>query len=1000
MNNWYFYAQHGKGQWKPYTSEDKLEVLKNDRPDFITALEVNCLPDKDGKYPKALAYRGDLYLDWDGKDEIQDVLDSVKRFMFKLENLKVDLNQLRWWLSGNKGVHCVIPTGVFLSEGTVKSLNGKGHPSLHHIYRRMVSDNDLITDHMDLSIYTGGKGRMWRVENMPRTLSDGRTTYKVPITAANLKNLDEARYWETVSEPREPIYPTPAIKNLSLSTLFSISLDEVNRALKLRDDNCKNEMNFYDWQEIPSTIRAAFNGEGISSHLDLNTIKIQLCVAAVATKFPKLSDEDAFIESIQGFIQSRVGTPGAAHQTAQQIEQCMRNGFRSIAENSCYAYTPQAFASILDTKHKDNLDYQGRDVTGESGQDPAITNQADFQGNCFANDGGVIIIEGNKKEKKDRAVSNYSWCQNSLMKIVNDVGEIQAYSVIPLIDKEERPRTTISLDLQLNTAKMCRHVMSLGGHLEFVSSQTLSQVRSAWLNWLGSGATEQNDYKSVVSRAPIVEAVRSEGIFVQSRVSSDELDPESIPLDERYNVFWVEPTNIVDGELVNKKDTDGKRLPDPLFYDPVNPEGSFGIELSRTNQTLETTRTPCKESVRALLELNGNFHSMAVMLGWFTACSLKHQLYTVGCITNFPILQVYGEAGCGKTTTMNLMLKLFSWNKDLRLNTAGDGTTIASLRISAATSTSIPLVVDEVKAQNLGHTRWMPEFRNFLQNIYTIGQQSKKAGGRAEGGHSSELVSAKQFAPVAFLGETLETSQTSLMERLAIAGFHKTDKVGRDQYAKALIDNPRPISILGWSIVTSAMNTPMSELVNLYKDCQKLAEEKVYTGSNDRITATLAMVLTGFRFFSKVINNRYGEEFKSKLESMEHALLDANRWNRIISSEVVRLLNFLSQSSYEDSDFNRTAAVKGQHYDFEVGTSSEGVTKFLLLSIDRLYTLYRLRCRSIGETPVFTSEDEMYEALRNASITVDAYHHPELGLKTLKIDPNIMEKEGVRMFKD
>ncbi len=976
--SWYLYACTGKTTWQPLLAEDLPVYIKDHNPEFTTVLECNQTWGKGETPPPGTAYRGPLYFDWDGEGTIQEVLDDVKRFMNKLEAKGFDLNQASWWLSGKKGVHCTIPAACFMGDKDLQNLNRAGHAYLPAIYRQMACDDQLITKYMDMRVYTGRKGRMWRTANRARNLDDGRTTYKVSIAPDQFRKLDEAGYWAWCTEPRPEVKPAPATKNPYLSMEFSRAATFVSEKFKERTK--AKTVDFSDWQTLPPTIAAAFQGEGIQSALDLNSIKLQLCIAACAVGMGKLDDEDRFIQTVEGFINSRVGTEGAAHQTRDSIEQALRNCFRSVAQNPCYVYTAKGFASILTADRRQQSDLVGK--PGSENKDQRIAKDAaEFAAGTYADSMGVVTVG----KEEARAISNYTWQAGSMMLIKDELGQIQAHSIIPEVSGKAQSRTTLPLDVQLNSTKMTRHVMSVGGHLEMSSPQRMSQIRAAWKNYVGDNGD--------INEAPEAVAVRTEGMFIQMRADPDEKDYDNL-----MAVHWVEPSGVHSSVRNASKVEDGESLPVPLYVDHANPTGRFGTDLGKTKETLATTKTPMRDTIQALLELNGNTFSMAVMLGWFTACSLKHPLFHMKLIENFPILQVYGEAGCGKTTTMNLMLKMFTWKEHFRVSTAGDGLTQAAMRMMATGTTSIPFVIDEVKVQNLGNGKWMADFRQMLQNMYTIGGELRKAGGRSEGSHHNEMVDAPMFAPVAFLGETLETSQTSLMERIVPAGFHGADKNGRWAYADHLQYNSRSLSVLGWTLVQEVMEGSMDDLAKLYLTNKKLCFSRLYSGSNDRITQNATMVLTGFDFFAAVLEKYFPGVFSSKLEAMRSAILDESRWGRTVASEVVRLLSFMAQGSHEPSEKHYTVQ-RDFHYYFVQGDSPEGQIEYLVVSAPRLFFTYRERMRAIGETAVYSSAEEMYHALRNSNLAVDSFDDKQLGPLCVQFPVPEMVRQGIQRFK-
>lgn len=975
---WYFFTQHGKSSWKPSLADDRERILSEEQPDFCTVLDLNRIWETGEERPRDVAYRGPFYLDWDG-DVIQDVLDSVKRFMNKLESHGFDLNQASWFLSGKKGIHCTIPMECFTADSDLRKLKASGHPALPTVYRMLASDESLITPHMDLSIYSQGKGRMWRVVNRPRTLDDGRTTFKVQIPPEQLRKLDEQGYWDWCSQQRPAAYVAPPTRNQYLAVEFSRALRDTTNNLKHHKANVSKRVDFSAWTEIPPTIAAAFRGEGLLQKLDLNVLKLQLAIAAVAVGFDDFDKEDAFIQAVDGFIESRVGTSGAAHQTRESIERAMRDCFRSVVKNPCYVYYPNVFATILTTEAGKSMDLQGRQTSVTDKEARRKRDDADLRDEVVVDEMGPVEVG----KDNYRAIGNYSWKPGSLMKILDDNGEIQSYSVIPLVQGEEKPRQVLPIEVTQKLDKMQERIMRLGGHLEAVGSRKYSQVLYAWKQFVGENLQESSEALAVVT----------EGIYAQVRH-----DPEEHGVKDSLNLFWLSPTKCIQSLRNFGTNIEGQYLAAPLYVEPANSAGRYNVDISDTPYTMADAKTNLSPTVDALLNLNGNIFSLAALLGWFTACSVKHPLYCMGLIKNFPILQVYGEAGCGKTTTMNLLLHLFTWKKPFQLKSAGSGLSEFALKALATGTTSIPLVVDEVKAQNLGKGGWLEMFRQTLQTQYTIGGEGLKGGGKAIGSHHNELVKSISYAPVAFLGETLETSQTSLMERIIPVGFHVADKYGRWGYAKHLQHNSREISIVGWTIIKAVLECDLEALAELYRKSSEDANLAVYSGSNDRIFENCAMVLTGFRFFSNVIREHLPGKFDEKLESMETALLDRSNWRQRVDSEVVRLLNFIAQASHAD-DYDRTRAIPRQHYEFQTGEHPTGMVDYLILDVDRVYYLYRERIKNIGETPIYSSEEEMYQALRNSNLAVDSFSHPDMGPRCVKFDPVKMGEQGIRKFK-
>lgn len=212
----------GKGVWK--LIENKLKA----RPDwafFETVLsvdqDVNQLDEGD-----KIFYKGPLYFDIDAEDE-NDSLDDCRKLLLSLYvDYGVNLNDLIIHCTGGKGFHILVPAKVFSS--------GKATQHLAYTYKQMAVKFDLA--YLDYGIYSGGKGRMWRIENVQR--ASGR--YKVLLNAAEIFALDfQAIYNRTLSSG----LPSPEKKKVEfsaeLSALFRKSTYKPKKIVTVADDKLK-----------------------------------------------------------------------------------------------------------------------------------------------------------------------------------------------------------------------------------------------------------------------------------------------------------------------------------------------------------------------------------------------------------------------------------------------------------------------------------------------------------------------------------------------------------------------------------------------------------------------------------------------------------------------------------------------------------------------------------------------------------------------------------------
>lgn len=962
--SWYYSVMTGKSPWQTLEDIDRQEYLDDHRPEFMTVLDCNAKWNKGEPPPENLAYRGPFYLDWDGDGDIDSVLEDVRSFMRKLQEFGFDLRQASWWLSGRKGVHCTIPMACLMSEKSLNIAMLKGIPDLPDIYRSLAWE--LITPHLDMRVYTAKRGRMWRTTYRPRTLDNGQISWKVPIHPEQLLTLDEQGYWNWCSQKRPDIRPEDAQPNKQLGVLYSIATTNLKDQKKTRAKNKAKKLSFPNPSAVP-TIQAVFSGDAVNQGKNLNDIKLQMAIAAVAVGMNTLEHEDQYIKSIEGFIEKRSQLKGITHSSKHEIEVAMREAFRYVAENNYFEYTSSGLRSILLEEYVSNLDYCGIDPKDELERVKFVQNMA---GDMHASDLGVVQLTS----KDVLTVSDYAWKPDSLQVIRDENGLVTHYSVVPVVLGKPLPRMVISLTELNNQAKFSLHIQKLGGHIMGLNTKESSRFRQALLNFAGSSSENTSELK----------ATCLEGVYVDV---ADAKENEEHHTENLFSRFWVEAKDTYEGviseSLVHNK---------PFYVDAANEAGVFKTDLFNIP---EQNKSELQEAVKHLLDLNGNTYSLSVVLGWFSACFIKHILYKLDLIKNFPLMQIVGQAGSGKTTTINLLLNLFSFKNKLTV-LAANNTSRFAIEKRLVSSASIPVVVDEVKPQNVS-PQWLQDFRGLLQVAYTIGSTVSKGGGNSAGSHYAELSNQPMLAPIAWLGESIDTSQTSLLERLVPAMFHLDDKVGRAEHVKFLSRNETLISALGYLMANRAITCDLLDLKNSYLTVEEEVSNLLYNGANDRIVSNAIAVTAGFDFFTATLFEHFGDVFTEKLKAMRLALLNKAFWTTEVASEVVMFMKSMSNASRE-SDISVGKILIGTHYRFMDGDSAAGRVQYLIVSAPRLFFSYRKRCKEIGVVPVYSSDRELHSVLKNASFAVDSFTDTSLGTDCIKIDVAKMEEAGVANF--
>jgi len=188
------------------------------------------------KHGTVAGYQGYVYADWIPIDiDSRDLAEAHETARDALNQLAVrydvEINELRIFFSGAKGFHILIPAEMLGYEPS---------PHLPAVFKELVSG--LFDDFtIDLSIYDSQ--RLLRLSN---TINSKTGLYKIPLTAAELLNLETVKILDLAKTPREVIFVTEVSKNDSLRELFKKASEKARKPPKPQSlSDVKGKWNAY-----------------------------------------------------------------------------------------------------------------------------------------------------------------------------------------------------------------------------------------------------------------------------------------------------------------------------------------------------------------------------------------------------------------------------------------------------------------------------------------------------------------------------------------------------------------------------------------------------------------------------------------------------------------------------------------------------------------------------------------------------------------------------------
>ena len=288
------------------------------------------------------------------------------------------------------------------------------------------------------------------------------------------------------------------------------------------------------------------------------------------------------------------------------------------------------------------------------------------------------------------------------------------------------------------------------------------------------------------------------------------------------------------------------------------------------------------------------------ILAWAAGCFLKEHFRISGI--KFPHLFLIGEAGSGKSTTLErVLLPIFSNDRIIAASQA----TAFTLMKEAASSNVIPLPIDEFKPSKIDKSR-LAVLYNHFRDAYD-GHDGIR--GRAD----QSIVTYKLSAPLIVAGEE-SANEPAIRERTVELLFSKKD-LQDSKHSEAftmLRSQGDTLSSLGRTLLQKALEISPDIVRSWWEE----GMARINTKLPSRIVNNLACCYAGLKLLENVCMDfslSFGEVFPievcsciTHLESAaKNYLLDGSEHNKSVVEET---LEIISRMSYGLSD---TCCIKG-----------------------------------------------------------------------------------------
>lgn len=981
MANYYYYQKvGGEENWHPFPAAQLAAVIARDNPMYITALAVNKLAeDVTGLERDKLCYEGSLYIDWDCKEDLPTALEKVRAFMVKLEALKFDLTMARWYITGAKGFHCEIPQACF-----VEKLIKGGIQNLPVIYREMAYEH--YVDTIDMQVYSQGRGRMWRQPNVKR--SNG--SYKVQVTALELREMDPKSYLSACSQERPLFEPTKPGLCIDLAVSFDRAQQRVSDRMKERGKRKRDPQAKLRAQS--DSIEFLMSGVGVKPGVGFHPLALQLGIIANTAGLT----EDELIEKCDGLIQFHVGD-GSRYNTPQKRTEELRRMFRYTSDNPMYDFSVGAVKVLLSHKAPDldgiavsaedlktHIEEEAVEANAKDEDDKTPDEYADIAGGVTLSKFGVYVPSEDGGKKRICAVS----FEDIHLLLSADTGQIVAYEAQVLVNGRRHGRQTLEMESFQSVLFFNRFCQKLGH--QFQGADT--HLRGTFMRF--------------------IELAKKKGrtLYIAKR---EGLDIFNIPNHEDKELrepflVWADSKGVILDPRVRSKsglDISFQGFPDP--------RGLFKTDIADSPKLLEWLKEEGnKESLKGTLRNMITCQKpdvMSKLIGWFTACfyrTLFHKAYG-----KFPLLHVNGAAGAGKTEMSKAMACLFFYNQEPKTLTPQSTPFAIAQHMTA--SVSVPLLLDEYKPHEMDqqtHNRLKLLFRD-AYNMRDV----MKGGGNRDSDDYRSLTHTQLAAPLCFIAEAAE-DEAAVAERVVLVTVVKpASSISLKWLARfqGWERNKQQMAILGQYLASEAINTTTIKSLQIEFDVIftearnrfMLTEEDLKNGLDDQLMAekqgakersvfNFTVARFGLMRFRRLVDGIFGpHEFNIEFTDLENGIYGRMAdLNHSTQAEWAKVLDSFSTMSYLDAD--APYALRNNHEYMLTTLRGKNAVEITMV---QAYLKYRGYYKSTGSKPLFAGVQTFLHSIKDSPALMEHGYGPGLerpGVYTFDVDELLKMKVG------
>lgn len=967
----FYYQVEGKeSKWNLDLADKRLEVISDRQPAFSTILDLTTLP-SDNDWGK-VRYRGPLYADFDAEGDLDLVCEQFKLFVLKLsDELDFDLDQARYYATGSKGFHIEIDQLCFMAK-----LPPTGTAWLPYVYRAMVES--MVVDTLDTNVYTGKKGRQWRTPNVKRD----NGCYKVQLSVEEVMGMTPEMYHDLISSPREALAVTPPSANAKFQMLFERSKDKVVVQMRGKKKRMAAASEVLDpWKrgnKTPPTIEGLMDGTLVAEGARFQELAMQLSIYAVSVEMSR----DEFLDRCKGLTQTHEGDSRRYSGEAKMREELGRM-WDYMSESSLYDFDVGPLRRLI--KHTHTMSDLGVQDTEDKGDAKPVAAATATEGEETDEDAPQTDIHKGMR-KGFFMNADGMWKRNA--DITEPICRATLRNVESFYDLDKGQFLGYEFDVAQTGSKTFRTMLAADA---FTSSNSMKKFFVNHQIGFQGGDFEVMSLLDVMAekakRGGRINVYPREGFMVLKNPNTDSKDLVKV---------YLTQTSFISSLPEDHPDYFRLR------YRPVHAVSSYNIDIHRAPDLDDRFRSAFHDLFSFTRE-----DVAADLLGWFVACHYRSVYLEL--FNQFPMLQIYGEAGSGKSQTVWMLAHMHWYQNDISIKSAA-GATPFVIDNHAASSTSAPYILDEFKPRELKLQRkgTYEKLKDMFKAAY-MGVDIGERGTINKGAENNlGVIRSRATAPVVFMGEAIEM-ETAIIERSVTVNLTKTFQTKQRKSAfNRLHSDGTALSALGRAIMETGFKLNLEGVRNEVRAIQAEIEtgmpdleDETQKRAAPRMIFNRAIIIHGNRILKHVLQQAYGDEFDASVDA-----LIATRTNGVTTAEAhVVAVHSMSEISKVVSRIASLSREQGSFHELLPNKDYLVDGDWVELRVERAYDQYRRYCASIHDTPLFDNVDAFSYALNSYAATIDKFCASSV-LRTdnsneriVRLSISRLMKEGAQSFR-